>query len=74
MKQFTIPIINEEKSKLKTIRIKTELLDEIINLSDKSKISVNRIVNECIKYALDNLDEESVKELEEKNKPNNENN
>lgn len=58
MKNFNIPNIGDEKSILKTIRIKLVTLNKIEELSKKNNISVNRLINECIKYALDNLPEE----------------
>lgn len=58
MKNFNIPNIGDEKSILKTIRIKLVTLNKIEELSKKNNISVNRLINECIEYALNNLPEE----------------
>ena len=44
-----------EKSVLKTIRLKNVTLKKIELLSKKNNLSVNRIINECLEYALDNL-------------------
>ena len=58
MKNFYIPNIGDEKSIWKTIRIKLVTLNKIEELSKKNNISVNRLINECIEYALNNLPEE----------------
>ena len=56
MNEFKLPNINDEKSVLKTIRLKYATLERIEKLSQKTNISINRIINECIEYALDNLE------------------
>ena len=61
MKEFKIPNIEEEKSILKTIRLKFKTLQRIERLSKNNNISVNRLLNECIEFALDNLPEEKLK-------------
>lgn len=58
MNQFRLPNTFEEKSILKTIRIKKITMSRIETLSKEYNISVNRIVNECIEFALDNLSED----------------
>lgn len=55
MKEFNLSNIDNEKSVLKTIRIKLTTLKKIEDLSKGSNISVNRLINECIEFALDNL-------------------
>lgn len=40
-----------------TIRIKPECFDKLMELSEKNGISFNKVVNQCLEYALDNLDE-----------------
>lgn len=60
MEEFNLPNIEEEKSTLKTIRIKISTLQKIEELSKKSNISVNRLLNECIEYALKNLKKEDL--------------
>lgn len=55
MKNFELPEIEKEKSVLKTIRIKLSSLNKIEELSKESKISINRIINECIEFALENM-------------------
>lgn len=58
MNDFKLPKSDEEKSVLKTIRLKKNTLKKIEILSKKSNLSVNRIINECLEYALDNLADE----------------
>ena len=60
MKEFKLPNIEDEQSVLKTIRIKLATLKKIEKLSEDSNLSVNRIINECIEFALNNLDEKSL--------------
>ena len=60
MEEFNLPNIADEKSTLKTIRIKISTLQKIEELSKKSNISVNRLLNECIEYALKNLKKEDL--------------
>lgn len=53
--------IDKDESKIqsinRTIRIKPEHYEKIMELSEKSGISFNKIINQCISYALDNIDE-----------------
>ena len=53
MKDFKLPKVEDEQSVLKTIRIKYSVLKRIEELSKVSNISVNKIINECIDFALD---------------------
>lgn len=55
MNKFKLPNIKEEKSVLKTIRLKRSTLQKIELLSKQENLSINRIINECIEYALNNL-------------------
>lgn len=59
--KFKLPNMSEEKSTLKTIRLKIVTLERIEKLAKKRDLSINRIINECIEYALDNLSEEELK-------------
>lgn len=56
MGKFKLPDLNEEKSVLKTIRLKYATLQKIEEISTKNNISVNRLINECINYALNNIE------------------
>lgn len=60
MNSFKIPNINDEKSVLKTIRLKYKTLERIEELSQSNDISVNRLINECIEFALDNLSNNTI--------------
>ncbi len=60
MSEFCLPNLEDEKSTLKTIRIKLSTLKKIEELSKTTNISVNRLLNECIEYALKNLKKEDL--------------
>lgn len=61
MNRFQLPNTNQEKTVLKTIRLKYDILKKIEQLSKDSDLSMNRILNECIAFALEHLDEEKLK-------------
>lgn len=42
----------------RTIRIKPEVFEQLMLLSEKNKISFNKLVNQCLEYALENLADE----------------
>lgn len=63
MEKFKLPNLDNEKSILKTIRLKLSTLRELEKLSIKTNLSINRIINECILYALKNI---SLNELKNK--------
>lgn len=54
-------IIDRKERKIssinRTIRLKTEQYDKIMGLSKKTGISFNKIVAQCIDFALENLEE-----------------
>lgn len=56
MKDFKLPNVEDEQSVLKTIRIKFATLKKIEEVAKESNLSVNRVINECIEFALNNLD------------------
>lgn len=62
MKEFRLPNIEDEQSVLKSVRIKLSTLRRVDELSKSSNISVNRIINECIEFALNNLVVDDLKE------------
>ena len=66
MKSFKLPNIEDEQSVLKTIRIKYSTLKKVEELSKESNLSVNRIFNECIEFALENLNDSELKEKNNK--------
>ncbi|MDL2281414.1 hypothetical protein LJC10_06140 [Selenomonadales bacterium OttesenSCG-928-I06] len=49
---------NKETTINRTIRIRNEHFDKIMELSEKSNVSFNKIINQCIEFALENLEEE----------------
>lgn len=59
MRKFVIPNIEEESTVTRTIRIKRVLINKLENLAIDNNISLNRLVNECIEYALENMEEET---------------
>lgn len=59
MKPFEIDT-NEYKisSISRTIRLKADTFDKINELSENTGVSFNKIVNQCIEYALSNMESE----------------
>ena len=55
MVEFKLPNLNKEKTVLKTIRLKSATLKQLEELSKNTNLSVNRLINECIEFALINL-------------------
>ena len=55
---------NEQKisSVSRTIRLKAETFDKINELNLKTGVSFNKIINQCIEYALANMEEEEKSE------------
>ena len=55
-------VVKKEEDKIssinRTIRLKPEYFDKLSELSEKNNISFNKVVNQCIEYALKNLSEE----------------
>lgn len=39
----------------RTIRLKAELYDQLILLSEESGVSLNKLINQCVAYALSNI-------------------
>lgn len=59
MKPFRINIEDEKLSSVsRTIRMKSEVFDRINELNMKTGVSFNKIVNQCIEYALANMVQE----------------
>lgn len=50
----------------KTLRLPENLVEDIENLSNMKNISFNKTVITLIEFALDNLDEEDKKKIEER--------
>ncbi len=63
MKPFKINTEDEKLSSVsRTIRMKAEVFDRINELNMKTGVSFNKIVNQCIEYALANMSEENEAE------------
>ena len=59
MKPFQIDTKEHKLSSIsRTIRLKVETFDRINELNLKTGVSFNKIVNQCIEYALDRMEEE----------------
>lgn len=59
MKPFKINTEDEKLSTIsRTIRMKAETFDRINELNLKTGVSFNKIVNQCIEYALANMQED----------------
>lgn len=56
MKEFKLPNSEDEQTVLKTIRMKYATLKKIEEVAKESNLSINRVINECIEFALNNLD------------------
>lgn len=63
MHKFIIPNIEEENTITKTIRIRRSTANKLENLAVNNNITFNRLVNECIDYALQNMEEDTKKEV-----------
>ncbi|MFI3312242.1 MAG: hypothetical protein R3Y62_00005 [Eubacteriales bacterium] len=53
---FAINADNEKISSInRTIRMKPEVFEKLTLLSEKHNISFNKVINQCIEYALNNM-------------------
>ena len=66
MKEFKLPNMADEKTVLKTVRMKLSTIHQIEELAKNNNMSINRLINECIEFALDNLQISSFKEDKKK--------
>ncbi len=58
MGKFIIQKDTEKISSInRTIRMKPEHFEKIMEISEKNNISFNKVVNQCIEYALENIEE-----------------
>ncbi len=67
MHKFIIPNIEEENTITKTIRIRRNTANRLEQLAVDNNITFNRLVNECIDYALQNMEEDTNKEAQTQN-------
>jgi len=59
MDKFRISKEGQDKDSInRTIRFRGTIYDKLMTLTDKTKVSFNRLVNEALQFALDRLDEE----------------
>lgn len=63
MKKFVIPNIEGENTITKTIRIKKVTAEKLEDLAYKNNITINRLINECIDYALQNMEEDTNEDI-----------
>lgn len=57
---FTVSTKDEKiKSINRTIRFKPEHFDRIVQLSEETGVSFNKIVNQCLAFALDSMEDPS---------------
>lgn len=43
----------------KSLRLPTELINEVQRLADKNNMSFNKVIIQCITYALENMEEDN---------------
>lgn len=59
MEKFVIDKSDQKMSSIsRTIRMKEETFDRINEINRRTGVSFNKIVNQCIEYALEHYDEE----------------
>lgn len=63
MHKFIIPNIEDENTITKTIRIRRSTANKLENLAINNNITFNRLVNECINYALQNMEEDTKEKV-----------
>lgn len=63
MNKLKIPENNSGETK--TLRIPSDIVEKIQCLANSKNISFNRVVNEILKFGLENLDDEDKKLIEE---------
>ena len=47
-------------SESKTFRLPIELIERLETLAAQNKLSLNQLVNQCLNYAIDNLEKEAA--------------
>lgn len=50
---------NKISSINRTIRMKPECFEKLMEISDRTGVSFNKVVNQCLEYALSNLSDET---------------
>ena len=60
MEKFRIISENEKLSSVnRTIRFKSDTYEKFLYLSESHHITFNKVINQALEYALDNLEEEA---------------
>lgn len=44
----------------KSLRLPTDLIEEVQKLADKNNMSFNKVIIQCVTYALENMEENRV--------------
>jgi len=58
MEKFKVDTSENKISSInRTIRIKAEYFEKLNEISEKTGVSFNKIINQCIGYALNNMEE-----------------
>lgn len=53
--------INKTEYENKSLRLPKDLIKKVQSLADANELSFNRVVIQCIEYALANIEDESIK-------------
>jgi len=62
MDKFVIPNAGKDEDSInRTIRWRGYIYDRLMELSEKHKVSFNRLVNDAVKFALDRIEDDSEK-------------
>lgn len=56
MRKFELPDMDKEHSVTRTFRFKYSLIEKLEKIANENNMSVNRLVTECVEFAIDNLD------------------
>lgn len=60
MKPFKILTEDEKISSInRTIRLKPDTFEKLMLLSEENNISFNKLINQCIEYALDSMENDN---------------
>ncbi|MCL2370236.1 MAG: hypothetical protein FWC80_03300 [Firmicutes bacterium] len=63
MDKFQIPRGGKDEDSInRTIRWRGNIYDMLMELSDKHKVSFNRLVNDAVQFALERLDENNERQ------------
>ncbi len=57
MEKFVLPSAEDQKSVMKSIRMRVPLLKVIEEISKKTGLSINKLINLCIEFAISNMED-----------------